>query len=70
VWEEIREKRQFLEALKLKAGLRRDHFSHTFTARRFRSIEVKGKMAEGTMRSPGDTPWAWTAYVGPAPRAV
>jgi hypothetical protein len=73
VWEEIREKRQFLSTLKLKAGLRVEHFSHTFTAQRFRSIEVKGAMGTGAMgtgttRSLGDGRLAWTAYVGPAQR--
>jgi MEMO1 family protein len=69
VWEEIRDKRRFLGALKQKAGLRVEHFSHTFTARRFRSIEVKGTMSEGVMRARDDEELAWTAYVGPAPRA-
>jgi AmmeMemoRadiSam system protein B/AmmeMemoRadiSam system protein A len=69
VWEEIRERRQFLGALKLKAGLRMEHFSRSFTAQRFRSIEVKGAMEEGTMRSPDDGRLAWTAYVGPAGRS-
>jgi hypothetical protein len=60
--------------LKLKAGLKVDHFSPTFTARRFRSIEVKGAMENGTMR-PLDNralvegTLAWTAYVGPAGRS-
>ena len=73
VWQEIRDKRRFLGTLKLKAGLKVDHFSHTFTARRFRSIEVKGAMENGTMR-PLDNralvegTLAWTAYVGPAGR--
>ena len=47
VWEELRERRQFLAALKLKAGLAADHFSPRFTASRFRSIEVKGAMGDG-----------------------
>ncbi len=44
VWEEIADRRTFLTTLKLKAGLPAGHFSHTFTAQRFRSIEVKGRM--------------------------
>jgi MEMO1 family protein len=44
VWEELRDKRQFLGTLKLKAGLPAEHFSASFTARRFRSIEIKGAM--------------------------
>jgi AmmeMemoRadiSam system protein B/AmmeMemoRadiSam system protein A len=67
VWEELRDKPQFLGALKLKAGLRTDHFSRTFTAQRFRSIEVKGAMGAGAMRS-ADRPLTWTAYIGPAGR--
>lgn len=66
VWQEIRERRQFLGALKLKAGLRMEHFSRSFTAQRFRSIEVKGAMGAGAMPSPEDGRLAWTAYVGPA----
>jgi AmmeMemoRadiSam system protein B/AmmeMemoRadiSam system protein A len=71
VWQEIRDKRRFLGTLKLKAGLEVDHFSHTFTARRFRSIEVKGAMENGTMQPLDDRALvertlAWTAYVGPA----
>jgi len=46
VWEELPDRRQFLTHLKLKAGLAADHFSTGFTALRFRSIEVKGGMAE------------------------
>jgi AmmeMemoRadiSam system protein B/AmmeMemoRadiSam system protein A len=47
VWEEVPEPRRFLTLLKLKAGLADGHFSATFRAQRFRSIEVKGAMAEG-----------------------
>ncbi|HEX4172254.1 MAG TPA: AmmeMemoRadiSam system protein B [Acetobacteraceae bacterium] len=47
VWEEVPEPRQFLSLLKLKAGLGDQQFSATFRALRFRSIEVKGTMAEG-----------------------
>ncbi len=50
VWEELPDKRQFLTHLKLKAGLPAQHFSPGFSAQRFRSIEVKGGMAEPTMR--------------------
>ena len=48
VWEEIPEQRQFLAVLKLKAGLPAEHFSPEFRAQRFRSIEVKGAMGEGS----------------------
>jgi AmmeMemoRadiSam system protein B/AmmeMemoRadiSam system protein A len=44
VWAEVPEPRRFLTLLKLKAGLAATHFSPGFTARRFRSIEVKGPM--------------------------
>ena len=46
VWEEIPNPRAFLAQLKLKAGMAAAHFSPSFTARRFRSIEVKGRMAD------------------------
>lgn len=46
VWEEIPNPRMFLTHLKLKAGLPADHFSPGFTVQRFRSIEVKGRMAD------------------------
>ena len=46
-WEELRDPRQFLMALKLKAGLRAEHFSPGFRAQRFRSIEVNGRMDAG-----------------------
>jgi hypothetical protein len=46
VWEELPDPRQFLTHLKLKAGLEAGHFSAGFSARRFRSIEIKGSMAE------------------------
>jgi len=73
VWQELRDKRQFLGTLKLKAGMRVDHFSRGFTAHRFRSIEVKGAMGVGTVRwledrTLDDGALAWTAYVGPAGR--
>ncbi len=47
VWEELPDRRRFLASLKLKAGLGTEHFSPTFRARRFRSIEVKGAMDAG-----------------------
>ena len=47
VWEELPDRRHFLMALKLKAGLRAEHFSPGFRAQRFRSIEVKGAMEAG-----------------------
>ena len=47
VWEEVPDPRQFLMLLKLKAGMAEEHFSATFQAQRFRTIEVKGTMAEG-----------------------
>ena len=46
VWEEIPTARPFLTHLKLKAGMAASHFSPRFTAQRFRSIEVKGRMAD------------------------
>ena len=46
VWEEIPTARPFLTHLKLKAGMAANHFSPRFTAQRFRSIEVKGRMAD------------------------
>jgi AmmeMemoRadiSam system protein B/AmmeMemoRadiSam system protein A len=47
VWEEVLDKRHFLTALKMKAGLRADYFSASMRAQRFRSIEVKGLMDAG-----------------------
>lgn len=44
VWEEIPEPHRFLTLLKLKAGMAATHFSPGFAARRFRAIEVKGRM--------------------------
>jgi AMMECR1 domain-containing protein len=56
VWEELPDRRQFLMALKLKAGLPAGHFSAAFRAQRFRSIEVKGAMGAG--RGPvGEVGW-------------
>ena len=47
VWDDLPDRRQFLTALKLKAGLGGSHFSPDFRALRFRSIEVKGTMEHG-----------------------
>jgi hypothetical protein len=54
VWQELPERRRFLTALKLKAGLSAGHFSAGFRVQRFRSIEVKGEMRPGacTAREP------------------
>ena len=46
VWVDIPDPHMFLTHLKLKAGMRADHFSSGFTARRFRAIDIKGPMAE------------------------
>ena len=47
VWEEIGDAREFLTALKLKAGMAAGEFSAGFRAQRFRSIELKGAMGDG-----------------------
>jgi hypothetical protein len=57
VWEEIPDKRRFIAALKLKAGMQADHFSPQFQAQRFRSIEVKGAMEAGLGPSNGPLGW-------------
>jgi MEMO1 family protein len=57
VWEELTDRRQFLMALKLKAGLGADHVSPGFRAQRFRSIEVKGAMEQGSGAVPGRLGW-------------
>jgi hypothetical protein len=57
VWEEISDPRQFLTLLKLKAGLAAGHFSPTFRAQRFRSIEVKGAMTAGNGAAPDAARW-------------
>ena len=44
VWEEIGGPKEFLAALKYKAGMGAGHVSAGFTAQRFRSIEVKGEI--------------------------
>jgi AmmeMemoRadiSam system protein B/AmmeMemoRadiSam system protein A len=64
VWEELSDRRQFLMALKLKAGLGPDHFSPAFRAHRFRTIEVKGAMEAGNVAVDG--PLRWTAVQGSA----
>jgi AmmeMemoRadiSam system protein B/AmmeMemoRadiSam system protein A len=46
VWADIPDPHMFLTQLKLKAGMRADHFSSGFTARRFRAIDIKGRMAD------------------------
>ncbi len=57
VWEEIGEPRIFVQALKMKAGLSAEHFSPSFSARRFRSIEVKGAMQAGNRAGPDTMSW-------------
>jgi AmmeMemoRadiSam system protein B/AmmeMemoRadiSam system protein A len=74
VWHEISDKRQFLGTLKVKAGLGMEHFSRSFTAHRFRSIEVKGTMERpatpvADTQAQGKATLAWTAYVGPPGRS-
>lgn len=41
VWEQLPDKREFLNSLKMKAGLSPKHFSKTFEAYRFESIYIK-----------------------------
>jgi MEMO1 family protein len=61
VWEEIPDRRYFLATLKLKAGLAATHFSPTFSAQRFRSIEVKGRMgADNALLAMRDERLSWT----------
>ena len=71
VWEELADKRQFLMALKLKAGLPAEHFSSGFRAERFRSIEVKGAMGEGAATDHHDIrdPLEWVRAFCGCPRA-
>jgi hypothetical protein len=57
VWDELPDPRQFLTLLKLKAGLAAGHFSPTFRAQRFRSIEVKGTMTAGDVAAPDTARW-------------
>jgi MEMO1 family protein len=63
VWEELPDPRQFLMALKLKAGLGVEHFSPTFQAQRFRSIEVKGTIGGGPRALDGPMGWSLGAAV-------
>lgn len=41
VWEQIPDKKMFLNSLKVKAGMRPDHFSKTFEAYRFETFYIK-----------------------------
>ena len=41
VWEQLPDKKDFLNSLKIKAGLLPTHFSKTFEAYRFESIYIK-----------------------------
>ncbi len=41
VWEQLPDKKEFLNALKLKAGLRPEHFSKTFEVYRFETVYIK-----------------------------
>jgi hypothetical protein len=66
VWEEVGDPRQFLEALKVKAGLGAGHFSPTFTAQRFRTVEVKGRMGGPRSRPDLHAAFAWTPTRAPA----
>lgn len=43
VWESLPEKEDFLAHLKAKAGLAADHWSDTFTARRFIALDISDK---------------------------
>ncbi len=45
VWESLPEKKAFLAHLKVKAGLAADHWSDTFTARRFVALDVSGDVS-------------------------
>ena len=65
VWEELTDRRQFLMALKLKAGLEANHFSPGFRAQRFRSIEVKGTMEQGS--GAVSSRLGWTVLERPRP---
>jgi len=57
VWEEVPDRRWFLTLLKQKAGLDADHFSSSFHAQRFRSIEVKGAMQEAPGAAAAEFGW-------------
>ena len=41
VWEQLPDKREFLETLKVKAGLKPDYFSDTFESYRFETVYIK-----------------------------
>jgi AMMECR1 domain-containing protein len=41
VWEQLPDKKEFLNSLKMKAGLSPDYFSSTFEAYRFETIYIK-----------------------------
>lgn len=41
VWEELPDKKKFLNSLKMKAGLSPDYFSKTFEAYRFKTVYIK-----------------------------
>ena len=41
VWKQLPDKKEFLNSLKIKAGLSEDHFSKTFTAYRFYTTYIK-----------------------------
>lgn len=41
VWEQLPDKKEFLNSLKMKAGLKPDHFSQTFEAYRFETTYIK-----------------------------
>jgi MEMO1 family protein len=60
VWEEVPDARQFLALLKQKAAMPAGHFSAGFTARRFRSIEVKGPMVVDSATATQVQRWSWT----------
>jgi MEMO1 family protein len=67
VWEDFPDPHIFLTHLKLKAGMRADHFSSGFTAQRFRCIDVKGRMADD---DPAPNPVVLTptaSPIGPSP---
>ncbi len=66
VWQEVREPRQFLTLLKQKAGMAAGHFSPSFTARRFRSIDVKGRMVDPSV--PGAASAVSSLRWSPIPR--
>jgi AmmeMemoRadiSam system protein B/AmmeMemoRadiSam system protein A len=61
VWEELPDPRQFLAALKRKAGMPADHFTATFAASRFRAVELK---AEEPMQPGAGNPFATLSQGG------